>query len=335
MAAAGGRCERHSGERKRCVSFPAWVSVVSGVPAAALFSSTQGLGSPIIIDEATDTPYYLKAGVPTPFAAGPASGFEFPVGYIYISIDGTDPSTVLGYGTWAAFGAGRTLVSLNPADPDFDTAEELRGAKTVASAGSVAAPTLSGSSGSATTGITVSDHAAHTHSVTSNVTVSDHASHTHGVTSNVTVDNHASHTHTYTEVPNHVHVQNVNTGTTGGSNGYGVDTSTNGSGATAISTANPTGGVATGTTAGPSATLSHTVTNNAVTSAGPSATLTHSVTNNAVTSGNPSATLTHAVNDSGHTHGVGTFAASAPAFTGSATSVVQPSIVVYMWKRTA
>lgn len=64
-----------------------------------------------------------------------------------------------------------------------------------------------------------------------------------------------SHTHTYTEVPNHVHVQNVNTGTTGGSNGYGVDTSTNGSGATAISTANPTGGVATGTTAGPSVTL--------------------------------------------------------------------------------
>ena len=43
--------------------------------------------------------------------------------------------------------------------------------------------------------------------------------------------------------------------------------------------------------------------------------LAHSVTNNAVTSGAGSA----------HTH----------AFTGSATSVVQPYFVVYMWKRTA
>lgn len=51
-------------------------------------------------------------------------------------------------------------------------------------------------------------------------------------------------------IVNHVHVQNINTGTTGGSNGYGVDTSTNGSGATAISTANPTGGVASYTPTG-------------------------------------------------------------------------------------
>lgn len=78
--------------------------------------------------------------------------------------------------------------------------------------------------------------------------------------SGTAVDNHASHTHTYTDVPNHVHVQNINSGATGGSNGYGKDTSTNGSEATAVSTANPTGGVATGTTAGPSATLTHAVT---------------------------------------------------------------------------
>jgi hypothetical protein len=78
--------------------------------------------------------------------------------------------------------------------------------------------------------------------------------------SGTAVADHASHTHTYTEVPNHVHVQSVNSATTGGLNGYGVDTSTNTSTASGYSTANPTGGVATGTTAGPNATLTHTVT---------------------------------------------------------------------------
>src|ERR1051325_8034731 len=122
-------------------------------------------------------------------------------------------------------------------------------------------------------GTAVADHAAHTHSVTSNVAVADHASHTHSVTSNVTITDHASHTHT-----------------------------------TASSTATPklvTSNTSSGVslvTGGPSATLSHAVTNNAVTSGGPSAVLSHTVTNNAVTSGNPSATLSHSVTQpSAHT----------------------------------
>jgi hypothetical protein len=144
----------------------------------------------------------------------------------------------------------------------------------------------------------VANESTHTHSVTSNVTVADHSAHTHSVTSNVSVNDHASHTHTYTEVPNHVHVQNINSATMGGLNGYAVDTSTNSSSATGYSTANPTGGVAIGTTNGPGAALTHTVNNNAVTSGNPSATLTHSPTNNAVTSGAGAA----------HNHGVGTLA---------------------------
>lgn len=99
------------------------------------------------------------------------------------------------------------------------------------------------------------------------------ANHTHGVTSNVAVADHASHTHTYTEVPNHVHPQIGTTTATGNFAAHITDTSAGGTGGSpanqtteAISTANPTGGVATGTTAGPSATLSHSVTNNAVTS---------------------------------------------------------------------
>jgi hypothetical protein len=200
------------------------------------------------------------------------AGEAFPIGIIIILGVATDPATLVGYGTWSVVGAGKVLIGLDSGDADFDTLAETGGAKTKA----------------------ISAHAG--------TAVADHASHTHGVTTNVAVAAHASHTHTYTEVPNHVHVQSVNSATTGGLSGYGVDTSTNTSVASGYSTANPTGGVATGTTAGPNAALTHTVTNNAVTSDGPSATLTHSVTQ-------PSA----------HTD----------------LNVVQPYLVVKFWQRTA
>lgn len=145
----------------------------------------------------------------------------YPVGAIYISVDSTNPGTLFG-GTWSAFGAGRVLVGLNGADPDFDTVEETGGAKTVAAAGSNAA------------------EAAHTHLVTSNVAVGSH--------SIVGVEGDSPVTPT-----------DVLSGADGGE--------------------------------------------------------AHSVTNNQVTSGSGSS----------HNH----------AFTGSATSVVQPYIVVYMFKRTA
>ncbi|HLB68449.1 MAG TPA: hypothetical protein VJN63_08305, partial [Thermoplasmata archaeon] len=54
----------------------------------------------------------------------------FAVGGVYINLTGTNPATELGYGTWAAFGAGRLLVGLDAADPDFDTVRETGGAKT-------------------------------------------------------------------------------------------------------------------------------------------------------------------------------------------------------------
>jgi hypothetical protein len=162
----------------------------------------------------------------------------WPIGSVFIAVVSTSPATLLGGGTWEAFGAGRVLVGRDSGDTDFDTAEETGGAKTKA--------------------------------------ISAHAG--------TAVADHASHTHTYTEVPNHVHVQSLPSGQTGGQASGTRDTSTNGSVADALSTANPTGGVATGTTNGPNATLTHSVTQ-------PSA---HSDLN-----------------------------------------VVQPYIVVYMWKRTA
>lgn len=61
---------------------------------------------------------------------GGGGGEAFPVGSVFIAVVSTNPATLLGYGTWAAFGAGRVLVGLDAADPDFDTVEEIGGAKT-------------------------------------------------------------------------------------------------------------------------------------------------------------------------------------------------------------
>jgi hypothetical protein len=182
----------------------------------------------------------------------------WPVGSVFISVVATNPADLIGFGTWQAIGAGRVLVGVDASDSDFNTVEETGGAKTVAAAGTVAAPTISGST---------ANESAHTHSVTSNVTVGDHPAHTHDFT------------------------QDANEATP---NLVAEDTTA-------------AGVAASGTTGDPSATLSHTVTNNAVTSGAGSA----------------------------HSHGAGTLAASAPAFTGTATSVVQPYLTVYMWKRTA
>jgi hypothetical protein len=221
----------------------------------------------------------------------------FPVGSVFISVVSTDPATLLGYGTWSAFGAGRVLVGLDSGDANFDTAEETGGAKTVTSTGTVSQPTFSG-------------NALGTHAHAAGTLVPD----AHSATA---VADHASHTHTYTEVPNHVHTLATGTGTTGNfSQVIGtVDTSSGGTGATPTQTTLGTrtvatvSGVATGTTNGPGAALTHSVTQ--------PATHTMSGTSEAVSAGTPAGTVTQ------------------PTYTGNATSVVQPYIVCYFWKRTA
>jgi hypothetical protein len=54
----------------------------------------------------------------------------YPVGSIYINAGvTTNPATLLGFGTWTAFGAGRVMVGLNGSDTLFDALEETGGSK--------------------------------------------------------------------------------------------------------------------------------------------------------------------------------------------------------------
>lgn len=236
----------------------------------------------------------LPAGVVLQYGGTAApSGFLMCDGTSYLRADYAALFSAIGTAFGAADGTHFNVPDMRAKFPRGKGAAE-----TVGATGGAATHTHAAHANLTHSGTAVADHAAHTHSVTSNVAVGDHAAHTHSVTSNVAVGDHASHTHTYTDVPNHTHPHNMQGSTTASTSGTNVmgSTATGGSvRAMAIATSNPSGGVATGTTAGPNATLTHSVTNNAVTSGNPSATLSHSVTNNAVTSGNPSATLTHSV----------------------------------------
>lgn len=54
----------------------------------------------------------------------------WPVGSVFVSTVDANPTDLMGFGTWEAFGAGRVLVGLDAGQSEFDTLLETGGAKT-------------------------------------------------------------------------------------------------------------------------------------------------------------------------------------------------------------
>ena len=125
----------------------------------------------------------------------------YPVGSTYINAtNATNPGTLLGFGTWTAFGAGRVMVGFNAFDPLFDAAEETGGSKdavlvshthtaTVTDPGHAHA--MSGVNGSSSAGplaaadFTSGDTRNDTNSVATGVTVSNSAEGFSGTNANL------------------------------------------------------------------------------------------------------------------------------------------------------
>lgn len=202
-------------------------------------------------------------GIQGPAGADANIAAAWPVGSLFFSAVSTNPGTLLGFGTWVAWGAGKLIIGRDTGQ----NAEDTLGSTT------------------------------HSHAFSA---PSAHTPADHTLSGSISTEN--AHTHAYTQTVNHVHPLATGTTATGNfSQVIGtVDTSSGGTGGAPTQTAlatlsgNPSGGVASGTSAAGSA----------------------------------------------HGHGNGTLAVSAHAsltHNGSVTdgTALPPSIVAFIWKRTA
>jgi microcystin-dependent protein len=114
----------------------------------------------------------------------------YPVGSLYFNAnDGTNPSTLLGFGNWEKFGKGKVPVGHDPDDTDFYTAEETGGAKTHTLT-EAEIPSHSHDSGSLSNNST----GAHTHTFSD--TSSSSGYHSHSGSTNTT----GNHNHVYNAI---------------------------------------------------------------------------------------------------------------------------------------
>jgi len=137
-----------------------FVNISTAIATKADLASPTFTGSPVlptgttgVTQSAGNNSTALSTTAYTDAAITAVKSALFPVGAIYTAIVSTNPGTLLGFGTWSAFGAGRVMVGFDSGNALFDTAEETGGSADA---------------------ITVS----HTHTATSTVT---DAGHTHGL----------------------------------------------------------------------------------------------------------------------------------------------------------
>jgi len=105
-----------------------YTAISNAVSSKADLNSPTFTGSPAgpLPTPSTDSSGKLAT---TAFVQGALQG-AYPVGSIYMNATvATNPSTLLGFGTWIAFGAGKVPVGINASDSDFDTVEETGGTK--------------------------------------------------------------------------------------------------------------------------------------------------------------------------------------------------------------
>lgn len=89
-------------------------------------------GKPIVLTTAVSGTLPLANGGTGQTTLAGLMNLVYPVGSVYINVsDSTNPGTLLGFGTWAALGAGRMIVGYDSGDTAFDTAGETGGANTV------------------------------------------------------------------------------------------------------------------------------------------------------------------------------------------------------------
>ena len=83
-----------------------------------------------------DVHFKLLSGTDVPTLVKLMLGAMYPIGHILTTVKSGDPGdadyffTGVTFGTWTAYGAGKTMFGIDSSDTDFDTAEETGGAKT-------------------------------------------------------------------------------------------------------------------------------------------------------------------------------------------------------------
>lgn len=97
----------------------------------SLLKADVGLGN---VDNTADVDKPVSTATTSAITAAIAAAKQalYPVGSIYVNAsDSTNPGTLLGFGTWVAFGSGQVAVGFSSGDTDFGTIGQTGGVKSV------------------------------------------------------------------------------------------------------------------------------------------------------------------------------------------------------------
>jgi len=109
-----------------------YANIATAVATKADLASPTFTGTPTLPTgtiSVTQSPGNSGTAISTTAFVQAAIALLYPVGSVYINAtSSTNPGTLLGFGTWTAFGAGRVPVGFDSGNALFDAAEETGGA---------------------------------------------------------------------------------------------------------------------------------------------------------------------------------------------------------------